>query len=250
MGSLYSDIFARFYDIIYDRIRSKVDSGYFLCKIRKTSGPVLEVGVGTGRFFTEALSLGINIHGIDISPSMIRILKTKLDPKDHFRITLQDIQTYSFDQEFALVVAPFRVFMHLTETEEQLLALNNVHDSLKEGGEFIFDTFIPDPLMIANGIADHIDFEGEYAPGETLKRIATARYDLIRQVADVSFRFEWTENGTLLCDTWKTKLRFFFRYELEYLLQRSKFSGYQIFGNYQEEELSAGSRDFVVVCKK
>jgi len=57
----YPDVFARFYDVIYDQIRSETDHDYFLKKILAAKGPVLEVGVGTGRFFIEALSKGADI---------------------------------------------------------------------------------------------------------------------------------------------------------------------------------------------
>jgi SAM-dependent methyltransferase len=250
MDSHYPEAFARFYDTIYATIRAGVDTDYFLRNIAEARGPVLEVGTGTGRFFAEALSRGADIYGIDISPSMLEILRAKIRPEDQYRVSEQDIRNFSIDREFALIAAPFRVFMHLMDTEAQVKALNHVYDSLREGGRFLFDLFIPDPKLIANGLKKVTDFNGEWAPGETLRRITSANYDLIRQVIDITFRLEWTEGGQPFQETWNTCLRFFFRYELEYLIRQSKFRKFNIFGDYNEGELSKSSREFVVVCSK
>ena len=44
----YPDAFARFYDLIYDRLRNDVDNDFFLDRIKQAEGKVLEIGVGTG----------------------------------------------------------------------------------------------------------------------------------------------------------------------------------------------------------
>lgn len=48
--ALYPSFFARFYDTIYHQMRDSADHDYFLNKIKSVTGPVLEIGVGTGRF--------------------------------------------------------------------------------------------------------------------------------------------------------------------------------------------------------
>jgi SAM-dependent methyltransferase len=250
MSAIYPEYFARFYDLIYSTIRSDIDTEYFLKKIREANGPVLEAGTGTGRFFAEALKQGADIYGIDISPAMIDILHSKIDPVYHERVSVQDIKTFALPRKFRLILAPFRVFMHLMETADQAAVLDHVYDNLDEGGSFIFDLFIPDPGLLANGMHEVADFEGEYAPGETVRRITSSHSDIIKQITYVTFRFEWTEKGEKFSETWDTQLRLFFRYELEYLLRRSKFSRYQVFGNYLENPLNQSSKDFVVVCHK
>jgi SAM-dependent methyltransferase len=247
---LYPGFFAHFYDVIYDSIRSDVDSAFFLDRITSSKGPVLEVGVGTGRFFLRALNAGIDIRGIDISPSMVDILRKKLGDKDQSRVSVKDIRDFDTDRKFSLIIAPFRVFMHLDEPADQLKALNNVYDNLEPGGEFIFDLFIPDPKLMAGGIDEKTDFEGEYEPGETVQRITSAKYDLVNQVVNIRFRLVWTEKGKRHEGTWNTHLRFFFRYELEALLQRSKFTSFAIYGDYQGSPLSGDSKEFVVVCRR
>jgi SAM-dependent methyltransferase len=249
-SDLYPDFFARFYDLIYAKIRLGVDTEYFLRKIRESKGPVLEVGVGTGRLFTQAISGGADIYGIDISPSMIKVLKARLAKKYHNRVSVQDILDFETGKKFSLIMAPFRVFMHLTEISDQVNALDHVYKNLLPGGQFIFDLFVPDPNLLAKGLNNVVDFEGEYEPGETIRRITTSSPDTINQIMDVTMRFEWTEKGKLNSGTWNTKMRFFFRFELEYLLKQSSFRNYTIFGDYKEAPLHPGSKEFIVVCRK
>jgi SAM-dependent methyltransferase len=141
-SSEYPDFFAGFYDVIYDKVRHDADHDYFLNKMIQVNDPVLEVGVGTGRFFKEALNRGVDIYGIDISPSMIKILKGKLPQKDHHRVAVQDICKLDFNRKFDLIVAPFRVFMHLLSVTDQFIALEKVHEHLNPDGQFIFDLFV------------------------------------------------------------------------------------------------------------
>ncbi len=75
----YPDYFARVYDLIYHKLRDGVDNQYFLDQIKQINGKILEVGVGTGRFFIDALTKNADIYGFDISRSMVDVLKIKLN---------------------------------------------------------------------------------------------------------------------------------------------------------------------------
>jgi SAM-dependent methyltransferase len=250
MAFEYPETFARFYDLIYNRMRDSVDHEFYLREIMHTKGRVLEIGTGTGRFFTDALKSGADIYGFDISPSMISVLLSKLEKKYHKRISLQNIVDFKYNFKFDLIIAPFRVFMHLIEKEEQIKALNNVYKHLKSGGRFIFDAFVPDLNQLINGITNQTDFEGEYEPGKFLKRSVSTKPDLINQVINIDFFLEWEADGEIRQEHWKTPLRFFFRYELEHLLDRSDFENYKILGDFRGNELDQTSREFILICQK
>ena len=100
----YPEFVARFYDLIYNKIRTGTDFEYFMNKILEVKGPVLEVGTGTGRFFIEALNKGADIYGIDVSTSMINKLKEKLDKKHYGRISVQDAKKLQIDKKFDLKI--------------------------------------------------------------------------------------------------------------------------------------------------
>lgn len=246
----YPQNFARFYDLIYHSQRDGVDNDYFHSEIMKTEGKVLEVGVGTGRMFTRALDAGADIYGIDISQYMLDVLTSKIGEEHQKRISKQNIIDFGFSSCFDLIIAPFRVFMHLTDKKEQLIALNNVYKNLNKGGRFIFDVFIPDLKQLINGLSEFVDYEAEYEPGSYLRRIVTTRPDMINQIINVNFRLEWRESGKDMKEDWLVPLRYFFRFELEHLIERSKFTDYCIIGDYNGSALTNESKEFIVICKK
>jgi SAM-dependent methyltransferase len=247
-SDLYPGFFARFYDIIYDKVRSGADHDYFLHRILNAAGPVLEVGVGTGRFFLEALQRGADIHGVDISPAMVEVLRAKLPPQQQHRVEVADVCALNTAGNYALVIAPFRVFMHLLTVERQLQALAALHRQLIPGGTLIFDLFVPNLKMLSEGLRDQLDFEGEYEPGKMLRRYTSMNADPVNQLIQVAFRLEWEEDGIVRTETWHTRMRIFFRYELEHLMHRSVFPDYKIYGDFREQALDADSREFVVEC--
>ncbi|MGB8490689.1 MAG: class I SAM-dependent methyltransferase, partial [Bacteroidales bacterium] len=215
-----------------------------------TRGSVLEAGSGTGRLFAEALKNGADIYGIDISPSMIGILKKKLSPDQQKRISLQSIVDFRLDKKFDLVIAPFRVFMHLTGKMDQLGALNNIWDHLNPGGKFIFDVFIPDLKLLLTGMDNVTDFDGEFGPGNRVKRTSSSKPEIVDQILNVTFRFDWNEKDKNYSAEWKTTMRYFFRFELEHLIERSKFGKYRIIGDFLGNDLTSDSKEFIVICQK
>ncbi len=250
MSNLYPDFFARFYDVIYHQVRDGVDNRFYLDRIGECKGKILEIGSGTGRLLTEALASGADIYGIDISPAMIEVLRTKLPSEQRQRISLQSIVDFRSGSGYDLIIAPFRVFMHLTEITDQLNALNNVCRNLKPGGKFIFDVFNPDLKPLISGLDNITDFDGEYEPGKNLRRITSTKPDLINQIINITFRMEWNDGETVHSSVWETPLRYFFRFELIHLLERSEFASYRIAGDFGGGELTGDSKEFIVTCFK
>ena len=247
----YPQNFARFYDTIYMEIRDGDDKKFFINKIKSAERKVLEVGVGTGRFFKTALLEDADIYGIDNSPAMLEQLYDKIDLEKHWRVSQQDVVNFTFDTQFELIIAPFRVMMHVMEIEEQIKAINNVYDHLEPGGTFIFDAFVPDLKYIIKGFENFVDFEGEYETGKKLKRTTSSYPDLINQIIRAEFTLEWDDDtNEIHSEKWTVPLRFFFRYELEHLLQRTKFESYEILGDFEGNPLNEDSKEFILVCMK
>ncbi len=250
MESVYPESFARFYDTLYHFHRDAVDNEFFLRAIKNCQGRVLEIGAGTGRFFSAALNSGADIYAIDISQAMLDVLVSKIPADQQFRVSLQDMLTFRFDFRFDLIIAPFRVMMHVIEKEDQIKALDNVFNHLNPGGKFIFDTFVPDLKPLINGLDRVTDFDGEYIKGKRLKRVVSTFPDTFNQVINILFHLEWDEDEVRKSDDWRTRLRYYFRFELEHLIERSKFGKYRIMGDYNGNPLRSSSRDFVVECEK
>lgn len=247
----YNKTVTRFYDVVYDSMKSlKPGLGFYLDEIKNTKGSVLEAGVGTGRIFLPALNSGADVYGIDYSENMLNVLKHKLSAEHHQRLFNSDIRNFSIGKKFNLIISPFRVFQHLVTIDEQLKALNCFYNHLESGGRLIFDVFNPDFKRMVNPVSDFLEFDGDYEPGKNLKRYSTVNYNYSEQILDLTFRFEWDENGSVLKDSFSTPLRYYFRYELENLIGRTKFKLEKIYGSFDKEELNDKSPEQIVVCRK
>jgi hypothetical protein len=122
---------------------------------------------------------------------------------------------------------------------------------LLPGGIFIFDLFVPDMSLLANGLDKVVDFEGEYEPGKKLRRITSMQADAVNQLSYITMDFEWEkEKGEWEKKSWNLTLRTYFRYEIEHLIARSKLELVNIYGDYKENALNKDSKDFIVICKR
>ena len=247
--STYPEYVARFYDIVYRQVRDAADKPYYVNKLVSGKGPSLEVGAGTGRIFLEALNKGADVYGTDNSAEMLDVLRNKLEPRHHFRIRQGDLVNMELGKRFDLIVAPFRVLSHVVNIDDQIRALNTAYEHLVPGGVFIFDLYVPNLKLLLEGLTPTTDFDGEYAAGKRLKRTVSAVSDLITQITSVVMTFDWEEDeGGEGHGEWAFPMRYFFRYELEHLIARSKLSLKAIYGDFAESPLDSGSKEFLVHC--
>lgn len=246
----YPDVVARFYDLVYADIRDAVDVQFYLKKISQTQGPVLEIGVGTGRIFRRALAAGANIYGFDVSPSMLKYLKKNVAPSEYHRLSQQSAVDFSYDMQFDLIIAPFRVFSHLVNVEEQLMALRNIQKHLSGKGLLILDLYVPDPKILAEGIPEQKDFTGEFAPGRKVSRYVSAHSNIVDQITYGKMKFVWDTKNGQNSRIWNFTMRFFFRYELEHLIALSDLNLVTMLGDYKNHKLNSESKEFIVICSR
>ncbi len=247
----YNETITRFYDAIYDNLPFlKTGAEFYLEEIAKTKGRVLEAGVGTGRIFLPAIAAGADMYGLDSSEQMLARLKEKLPAKEHHRVWNADMRRFDSGMAYSLVISPFRVFQHMLTIEDQLNALNSIYNVLEDGGRLIFDVFNPDLKRLITPINDFLEFDGEYEPGKKLQRYNTVNYDHSIQQMELTFRFVWDEDGSQKTAEFSTPLRYYFRYELENLIGRTKFKIENIYGSFDREELGSGSKEQILVLKK
>src|SRR5262245_36844360 len=74
------DALARFYDASCAQLRASDDVAFYRDLAVASCGPVLELGVGTGRVLLPIAERGIPVTGVDCSPRMLQQLRTKRIP--------------------------------------------------------------------------------------------------------------------------------------------------------------------------
>ena len=71
LGSDSYDISAKHYDAAYAKLAEKqvlVDAPFYVEMARRSGGPVLEIGCGTGRVLLTIAREGIDVEGVTILP--------------------------------------------------------------------------------------------------------------------------------------------------------------------------------------
>ena len=106
-------------------------------------GPVLELGIGTGRIALPLAERGLEVHGIDASEEMVSKLRAK-PGGDAIQVTIGDFADVGVQGAFPLVFVVFNTLFALLTQENQLRCFQGVAQHLTEDGVFVVQAFVPD----------------------------------------------------------------------------------------------------------
>src|SRR6266550_8267021 len=97
-------------------------------------GPVIELGVGTGRIAIPTALAGVHLIGVDSSTEMLAVCLERAREAgiaDRLDLRLGDLRRPPVDERVALVTCPFRAYLHLATDDERLEALAAARDRLR-----------------------------------------------------------------------------------------------------------------------
>ena len=112
-------------------------------------GPVLELGIGTGRVALPLAGRGIAVQGIDSSRKMIDILRSKPSGQD-LDVQLGDFAVDVVPGQFKLVFVVFNTLFVLRTQEAQVQCFRTVAKMLSADGCFVVEAFVPDLTRYTN----------------------------------------------------------------------------------------------------
>src|SRR5215212_4917473 len=124
------------------------DIDFYRRLAEERGGPVLDVGCGTGRVAVALAEGGLEVVGVDLSPSMLRLAEERraLLPSEiaaRLSFAQGDMTTLALGRRFALVVTPSRVFQFMLTTAAQRAALGALKAHLQPRGRLVLDLFDP-----------------------------------------------------------------------------------------------------------
>jgi SAM-dependent methyltransferase len=148
------DAIARLYD---PWSRSVVeDVSFYVEEALASGGPVVELGVGTGRIAIPTAAAGVRVIGVDSSRAMLDVCAEQARQAglaDLLDLRLGDLREPPVEGPVPLVTCPFRAYLHLGDDAERLRALGAARALLAPGGRLVFDVFRPgeDDIAETNG---------------------------------------------------------------------------------------------------
>jgi SAM-dependent methyltransferase len=137
---------------LYDPWSASVveDVGFYLEEARRSGGPVVELGVGTGRIAVPLGADGILVIGVDSSRAMLDVCARRAALAGvTLDLRIGDLREPPVTERVPLVICPFRSLLHMHTDEDRLGVLGAAYDLLVPGGRFVFDVFTPDAYDIA-----------------------------------------------------------------------------------------------------
>ena len=137
---------------LYDPWSASVveDVAFYLEEARKSGGPVVELGVGTGRIAVPIAADGISVIGVDSSRRMLDVCARRAALAGvQLDLRVGDLRKPPVGERVPLVICPFRSLLHMHVDEDRLSVLAAAYDLLVPGGRFVFDVFAPDAADIA-----------------------------------------------------------------------------------------------------
>ena len=212
------------------------DVGFYVNEALEAGGPVVELGVGTGRIAVPTAEAGVRVIGVDSSEEMLRVCGRRAEAagvSDLVDLRLGDLRDPPVVERVRLVTSPFRSFLHLDSDEARREALASAHGLLEPGGRLVFDVFSPSPEDVERTHDHWLERE----PGIWER----ARWDRDRRVLDLSVRGTSGEATMHLAwvpvDEWRS------------LLEEAGFEIVALYGWFDERRYDGGE-DLVWVARR
>jgi SAM-dependent methyltransferase len=228
------DAIARLYD---PWSRSVIeDISFYVEEALAAGGPVVELGVGTGRIAVPTAAAGVDVIGVDSSRGMLQVCREHAERAgvaDRLDLRLGDLAAPPVEERVNLVTCPFRAYLHLGDDEQRLRALRAARELLLPGGRLIFDVFAPGDDDISETHARWIERE----PGIDER----ADWDLDAQVLTLSVR--GPDGETTMSLSWLEPARW------QALLAEAGFTVTDVYGWFDRRPY-AGGEDTVFVANR
>ncbi len=225
----YGDRIAEVYDEWYPDLDR--DAAVELLAELAGSGPVLELGVGTGRLALPLQERGLEVHGVDASTAMVAKLRAK-SGGERITVTVGDLADVDVDGEYPLVFIAFNTLFALLRQEDQVRCFANVARVLSSGGAFLVHAFVPDLGRFDRGQRISVNY---LADREV--RLEVSRHDATHQRVD-SYHIVLAEAGTRF---YPVKVRYAWPAELDLMARLAGLRLHERFAGWNREPFGPDS---------
>jgi SAM-dependent methyltransferase len=196
-----ADALARLYDV--DLQDDPGDLDLYLALAARTGGPILELGVGTGRIAVPLAAAGYEVTGVDHDPAMLRRAReraTRAGRKAQTHLTLVEGDARALPRDigtFRLAIVALNSLLVFGTRGDQRRTLRVMADLLEPDGLAVTDVWLPDAEDLAR-------YDGrlglEYArrdadTGNQVTKLASADHDAAGGTVDLTTLFDEGRQG-------------------------------------------------------
>jgi SAM-dependent methyltransferase len=196
-----ADALARLYDVDLQVDPGDVD--LYLALAGRTGGPILEVGVGSGRIAVALAAAGHEVTGVDLDPAMLRRAReraVRAGRATAARLTLVEGDARALPNElgsFRLAFVALNSLLVFGGRADQRATLRSLGNHLEPGALVVVDVWLPD----ADDLARYDGRVGlEYArldpeTGNHVVKLASAYHDSASGTVELTAIFDEGRQG-------------------------------------------------------
>lgn len=248
----YRGLLAASWDLLRGDTSNWEDKFFYRDIINQYGQPVLDVGCGTGRLLLDYLREGLDVDGVDNSPDMLSICRSKsmelgLKPN----LYEQWMEALILPRKYHTILVPSCSFQLVTDSDKATQAMERFYQHLEPGGVLVM------PFMIfwqeGNPIRTDWKLIAE-APrpedGAVVRRYFRASYEVENQLQHTEDRFEITHDGQVIASEHHQRspaTRWYTQTEAVHIYQVAGFKNIQVFRDFDPEPASESDTDFTIL---
>jgi SAM-dependent methyltransferase len=227
------------------------DVEWFGALARRTGGPILELGCGTGRIAVPIAQDGHQVVGLDRSAAMLERAERRARRANvEVRWVEGDMRAFSFNEAFALIFVALNSFLMLAP-DDRWSCLARVREHLAPRGRVAIDVFQPDPEVVVGldgGVVDEWE-RMDPESGRAVHKFSSSRAN-VDGVTQRIWYDEMADDGTVRRIGGTTTLHYLYRREADLLFSEAGFNIETLHGDYDGNPADATSRKLLVVAKR
>lgn len=207
------------------------DVSYYSERLAGETGPILEIGVGTGRMLVPLLTEGFQMVGIDNSPDMLKQCEINLEEANLAgQLFTADFCQTPLTDSYSAIIIPTSTFNLITDYTQALAGLKNIYHSLQPGGRLILDLDLP--FYPEVGEVQTSSYPLDSNTGITLE-VKTLNVDWLAQVVVQHLKYEkWQAGNLLATELQNLTLKWYGLEEFKLILTSIGFTNISVTADY------------------
>jgi len=245
----YGKLCTEFYDL--SKPEAPADAlEFYLRHLDNTDGPVLEPMCGSGRFLIPFLERGIDIDGVDASPSMLQACHARCEKKGlHPKLYQQFLQEMELPRQYSYTFIPAGSFGLLTNPGDATEGLQRLYRHLLPGGKLILE--IETTFAQPEAPGKWHEWRLTRPDGAELVFSALPAYDETSQLQHNIHRYQLFINDHLIeSEVEYFLLRLYEPTRFQHLLEDAGFTAIRVAGAYGDTTIEENESVVVFRCRR